>query len=296
MSGPEVLMADGALKRQGDSVTPQGIVFRARRTADTVIGSAWNGPIGFDQKTFDPYSFYDGSARFQPKVPGYYRVSATCAFSGAPVNTYTPADIALAKNGTLATIGNIGVVTAAASLGFRSDGWLSATVSDLIYLNGSTDYVEVYAYMGTTGISIRGTSGDQTSFSAELVGSTVGYIPPPPIWAAPKAFYSGWRIYNGAVSNWTAAQPFRKDPTTGVVMLTGLYDKAGGNWAASESVLQLPDGWWPLHDQIVIVPCNNSQVEVRISSTTGILQIGDYGGLTNPVGWLSLSGIVYPTT
>lgn len=292
-------MADGAVKRQGDNLAPQGVVFRARRTVDTVIGSGWNGPIGFDQKTFDPYGFYDGVSRFQPKIAGYYRVSATCAFNGAPANTYTPADIALAKNATLAGIGVAGATPAVASLGFRSDGWLSATVSDVMYLNGTTDYVEVYAYMGTTGISIRGTSGDQTSFSANLIGTSVGFIPPPPIWAAPKAFYSGWRPYSNGVlggNNWIAALPFRKDPTTGVVMLTGLVDKNGGNWVALESVLQLPDGWWPVHDQIFVVGSTNGQNEVRIYSTSGILAVGDYGGAANPVTWMSLSGIIYPTT
>lgn len=235
MSGPEVLMVDGALKRQGDSLVSQGIVFRAVKTVDVGLGTGWNGPISFDTKTFDPFVAFDG-AKFQPKIAGYYRLSASVVFSGGTSGAQL--EVAIGKNGTVATMNTSQQVTALPA--FRSDGWSGANVTDLIYLNGTTDYAEVYNWL-SAGATLRGTSGERTSFSAELVGVSAGVIPEP--WhkigaAGEPAFAAGW---SNQYSDTDTYARFYRDPH-GVVHVAGSIKSTG----AGALAFTLPVGYRPL--------------------------------------------------
>jgi hypothetical protein len=134
-----------------------GPAFRAYRNGNQTISAATGTKIAFNAEDFDTNSNYDSTTnyRFTPTVAGYYQINANAGFTtgSGQLNIY--------KNGSNYQTGV--EVTYNASMG----GHFS--INDLVYLNGSTDYIEIYTYL-TTGTTI--TSGStNTAFSASLVRS-----------------------------------------------------------------------------------------------------------------------------
>jgi hypothetical protein len=105
---------------------------------------------------FDTASAYDNSTnyRFTPQVAGYYDVSA-----GVYFNADTRGIVAIYKNGSAYKYGNDITCT----------NLRSSNMDCLVYLNGSTDYIELYAW--TQGTTIVGGQIYQTYFQACLVRS-----------------------------------------------------------------------------------------------------------------------------
>ena len=112
-----------------------------KSAAQTLSAATWT-KLTFDVEEFDTNSNF-ASSRFTPTVAGYYQINGQ-ASNG--LNTQTVAGIY--KNGTLYKGG----------VNF-SNGY-GSVVSSLVYLNGSTDYVELWAYFagsGNTGSGIEST-------------------------------------------------------------------------------------------------------------------------------------------
>lgn len=109
-------------------------------TTQTGLPHATYTKILFDIEEYDTNNNY-ASSRFTPTIAGYYQINATVS-----ANTLNPAHRLIAniyKNGNLYKIGSnsaAGVVSYPAS-----------NVASLVYLNGSTDYVEIYAYGDMSG-------------------------------------------------------------------------------------------------------------------------------------------------
>jgi hypothetical protein len=126
-------------------------------TGTTITNATWT-KITFDTESFDTNSNF-ASSRFTPTVAGYYQLNASWQ-SGA---TTSFAGTAFYKNGTL---WQYGTFTPATSVGTQ------AGASALIYCNGSTDYIEIYAYQATGGSQNTTTSSSATTwFSGVLVRS-----------------------------------------------------------------------------------------------------------------------------
>ena len=90
----------------------------------------------FNTEEFDTASCYNTSNyRFTPNVAGYYQVNASVESTGNSASSYYLC--AIYKNGSSFKYGQN-------YLSSVSSG-PSATASTLIYLNGSTDYIELYA-------------------------------------------------------------------------------------------------------------------------------------------------------
>jgi hypothetical protein len=103
--------------------------------------------IIFQTEEFDTDNCFDSTTnyRFTPTVAGYYQLNGAMALSGASSEGY----ILIRKNGSNIKAGN--------DIGGSAYG---VTVSSIVSLNGSTDYVEVWGYSGTalnTGASQAGT-------------------------------------------------------------------------------------------------------------------------------------------
>ena len=111
---------------------------------------------------FDTANCYDSSTnyRFTPNVAGYY------LFNGMTDNvTGSPSRVIhqFYKNGTTAKVGlDIGISTGNFS---QAAGGVSTA---LIYMNGTTDYVEFYVYYGG-GASVAGGSSNQSYFQGILL-------------------------------------------------------------------------------------------------------------------------------
>ena len=107
---------------------------------------------------FDTNSNYDSATnyRFTPTVAGYYQVNGQYYLNSTSGGCIT----VVYKNGSAAKYGSFSVAN---SYGAASN------VSALIYLNGSTDYVELYSYQNT-GSTVTGSG---SYFQASMVRSAV---------------------------------------------------------------------------------------------------------------------------
>lgn len=125
------------------SATPfsngQGPAFFAYPNSTTTVVNATSTKLTFDAELFDTNSNF-ASSRFTPTVAGYYQISGLVTLIASSGISH----IEVFKNGSIYSIGS---QTANNSSGVAS------SVSVLVYLNGSTDYVELYGFQ-TSGGSI----------------------------------------------------------------------------------------------------------------------------------------------
>jgi hypothetical protein len=132
--------------------------FLAYANSGTTIANASFTKVLFDTETFDTNNNF-ASSRFTPTVAGYYQLN-----SGVSQNGNITANnnvLGIHKNGTW-TIG--GSTTGAAN----ANGYWN--VSGILYMNGTTDYAEVFLYQNSGG-TITTNTGVQTSFSGCLLRS-----------------------------------------------------------------------------------------------------------------------------
>lgn len=106
-------------------------------TSQTLSSSGTQSKILFGTEEFDTASCFS-SSRFTPNVAGYYQINSTVRFDGGGPGT-GECMIVIWKNGSEAKRG-----WNSSGTSFAND-FFSMSVSGLIYLNGSTDYVEIYA-------------------------------------------------------------------------------------------------------------------------------------------------------
>jgi len=101
-------------------------------SADQSLTNATFVKMAFDTKLFDTANAFNTSTnRFQPTVAGYYQING-----GFYINAATTILSSLFKNNTEYSRGNQSA----------NAGMQSTYVSSLVYLNGSTDYIELYGY------------------------------------------------------------------------------------------------------------------------------------------------------
>jgi len=111
--------------------------------------------VTLDVEEFDTNSNF-ASNRFTPAVAGYYQINGAINFATATGITIA----AIFKNGSRYKDGNWVANSAAQSI---------SVVSSVVYLNGSTDYVELYGYNGNAS-NIANNNGGST-YSTYLNGS-----------------------------------------------------------------------------------------------------------------------------
>lgn len=119
-------------------VAGTGPAFSAYFTGSQTINDNVSTKVILNNETFDTNSCFDSTTnyRFTPNVAGYYSITGTVYLS-TPSNYVTAQ---LGKNGSIIKVG------AQAGNGAYLYG---STVTDTVYLNGTTDYVELYIYQGT---------------------------------------------------------------------------------------------------------------------------------------------------
>lgn len=131
-----------------------GPAFSAYASANQAISQATATKVIFDIESFDTNNNYS-SSRFTPTIAGYYQLTA--GVSSSTASTTAPWFLSINKNGNQTQVSGYQypLVTGVVQ------------ITGLIYLNGSTDYVEIFAYQGGMGQSLFGRS-DQTYFQGFL--------------------------------------------------------------------------------------------------------------------------------
>lgn len=124
-----------------------GPAFYATLGSGQSISAGTVTKLTFNTETFDTDSCFDTSNyRFTPTVEGYYLISCNQEYS--PVNG--PRSVQIQKNG--ARVASDGGMDDAASGTFMNSS------SVVLYMNGTTDYVEVYGYTADAATAYSGTS------------------------------------------------------------------------------------------------------------------------------------------
>lgn len=137
-----------------------GPAFRAYRSTNVAVSNNnWN-KFAANVESFDTNNAFDSSTnyRFTPTVAGYYQVNVAISIEGSSVT----------RSRCIAAIYKNGVIVSRGSDNQTSETFVSV-LSDIVYLNGSTDYIEAYGYISSGGGTVVFTGGDALSyFSAFL--------------------------------------------------------------------------------------------------------------------------------
>lgn len=144
IKGNDTSTFGGNIDVTGNVVTDAPAFSAYLSTDQTVSASTWT-KVQCDIEEGDTNSNYNNSTnyRFTPDIAGWYQINGHVCH----INNTTAAAIAIYKNGVSHKWGT-----------FESNSTGTAdrdtAVSSLVYLNGSTDYVELYGF--TTATTFRG--------------------------------------------------------------------------------------------------------------------------------------------
>jgi hypothetical protein len=140
--------------------------FRAYPTSNITLAYNTLTKVTLGTEEYDTNNNF-ASSTFTPTIAGYYQISGNLYWTGTSGRNYVVACY-IYKNGAIYKRNAISIT----SLGSAGD-W-SNEINSLVYCNGTTDYIEFYAYhvdyssSGT--IIINGaTSGQFSSFSGILI-------------------------------------------------------------------------------------------------------------------------------
>lgn len=133
--------------------------FLAQLTSAQTIAGASYVKITLNDEIFDTNANFDPTTnyRFTPTVAGYYQVNGNIFYNTSGVSGLM--QLFIYKNGSAAA-SNVSLLP--------STGQCGISLGTVIYLNGSTDYVELYTYNGNA-LSQTTASGTYVYMSGSLV-------------------------------------------------------------------------------------------------------------------------------
>ena len=139
-------------------------IFYGYQGAGQSLTSGSASAITIDTNSIDTYNGHSTTtnpSRYTAQQAGYYKVWGVACVNGATSQTYIAAFIA--KNGA-ETAGSRGMLPA------NSSHTYSVTTSPVIlYLNGTTDYVELWAQADGTSPSTHGSGSQNSALCAEFI-------------------------------------------------------------------------------------------------------------------------------
>jgi hypothetical protein len=141
----------------GTPVAGTGPAFSAYASAATSVPNGGFTKILFDTEEFDTNNNFS-SSRFQPTIAGYYQIESGVVWESAVTGVGL---ININKNGTQFKRGT--------TLTFFAGINSSSNVVALVYMNGSTDYVEIYGFQNTGNTISTFTGSEYVFFQGVLV-------------------------------------------------------------------------------------------------------------------------------
>jgi len=147
--------ADGTILTTSSSVIqPRGIpLFSAYQSSTQTVGSNASTKINLQTKEVDTNNWFDTTlSRYTPQIAGWYQFIGS-VWVATSITQIIPA---IYRNGAVVKQGNY-VATSAAGL----------NITGLVYMNGTTDYAELWAYI-VTGQNLVASS-NATYFQGHLV-------------------------------------------------------------------------------------------------------------------------------
>lgn len=139
-----------------------------RNTTNQTLGSgAWT-KVQLNAETFDTNNFFDSTTnyRFTPTIAGYYIVTWNVTFTRQNATANVVFQSALYKNGS--EYANDYELSESTAAGNPS---VDRGLSDIVYLNGTTDYIELYAYQNETAATPVAFGTSETWMSVAHIGA-----------------------------------------------------------------------------------------------------------------------------
>lgn len=138
----------------------QGPAFSAYQSSAQSVSNNIITKIQFQAEEWDTAGCFDNTTnyRFTPNVPGYYQVN------GAATVTAVGSYFCLAeiyKNGSAYKYGNL--------TNANASGYPTTNVSAQVYLNGTTDYIELYVFQFSGSAQNLAGNTQSTYFQASMV-------------------------------------------------------------------------------------------------------------------------------
>ena len=130
----KILDANVTQAKIATNVVGKGPAFRAYANSATSLASAGFTKVTLDLENFDTNGNFLSST-FTPTVAGYYQINATVSISTSSTAATSLLAI-LRKNGVDHSYGSGQVISTA----------IRSSVSDIIEMNGTTDFIELFAY------------------------------------------------------------------------------------------------------------------------------------------------------
>lgn len=127
------------------NVVGNGPAFSAYLTGNQTISDNTLTKVTFNSEDFDTNNNFDSTTnyRFTPTVAGYYQVGCYVVYRQSPI---IDSFVILRKNGSTVKTGTSITISSGANLTNLNFG-----LNALIYMNGTTDYLEIYALSDGTG-------------------------------------------------------------------------------------------------------------------------------------------------
>jgi len=147
----------GTMLTTASTFAGTGPAFSASKSTNQTITSSFTfTKVTFDTEDFDTNSNF-ASSTFTPTVAGYYIISCTLTFE-ALIAQNNIMHAAIYKNGvSYRQVYGLYGPTNGMSISHR----IGANGSAVIYCNGTTDYIEIYAYQtyGASGAQVNSNAG-----------------------------------------------------------------------------------------------------------------------------------------
>lgn len=144
-NGTDVLTIDASGNIRagvGGNLVGNGPAFSAYQSSAQILSNNRYTKINLQSEEFDTANAFDPeTSRFQPTIAGYYWFSFAIGFVGGPSGLRVAC---LYKNG--ASLNRLLFVTNPVA-----GDWFSASGGVLAYLNGTTDYVELFGFQASGG-------------------------------------------------------------------------------------------------------------------------------------------------
>lgn len=118
-------------------ITPRNMAARAYRggTNQSVTQNTWT-KVQLNTESYDAFAVFDSTTNYRltPTRVGFFQVN--CAVAITSIGTGTKGQVAIYKNGSTVAESSDGVV----------GGTSQPSVSDVVFLNGVSDYVEMFVW------------------------------------------------------------------------------------------------------------------------------------------------------
>ena len=164
--GNNLLVSDGAGTISSGGLITSTPYFQARKTTTQSFSQNVYSAVLFDSEDFDSDGVYDtATGKFQPSDAGYYYIFSQIAFATSGGNE----QINIYKNGT--TVLQWSQFDSGSTANHKAQ-----QVQNIVYLNGSTDYIQIRGLTSKSGganlsTTLLGTGDACVFFAYKLIGA-----------------------------------------------------------------------------------------------------------------------------